>query len=90
MGSVRTSILGRPRPLPSDRRAAQPYTLNCEEPIELYPVGLRLARPRADLMFIPVHELAGRTWTIEQELATTPACLCVAGSRERQSHRSTY
>ncbi|GAA4391656.1 hypothetical protein GCM10023153_09920 [Ornithinibacter aureus] len=32
MGSVRTSILGRPRRLPRYRRAAQPYTLNCEEP----------------------------------------------------------
>ncbi len=31
MGSVRTSILGRPRPLPRHRRAAR-YTLNCEEP----------------------------------------------------------
>jgi hypothetical protein len=32
MGSVRTSIFGRPRPLSADRRAASPYTLNCEEP----------------------------------------------------------
>jgi len=41
MGSVRTSILGRPRPLPGPRRADHgcpgrrhtPYTLNCEEPL---------------------------------------------------------
>jgi hypothetical protein len=40
MGSVRTSILGRPRPLPGHRRADRrsrlrhmpDYTLNCEEP----------------------------------------------------------
>jgi hypothetical protein len=31
MGSVRTSILGRPRPLPGHRRAAARYTLNCEQ-----------------------------------------------------------
>ena len=36
MGSVRTSILGRPRRLPRYRRAAQPYTLNCEEPHNLW------------------------------------------------------
>lgn len=32
VGSVRTPIIGRPRPLPSDRRAGPLYTLNCEEP----------------------------------------------------------
>jgi hypothetical protein len=32
MGSVRTSIFGRPRPLPSHRRADKRYTLNCVEP----------------------------------------------------------
>ncbi|MFD1506777.1 hypothetical protein ACFSBG_14000 [Georgenia yuyongxinii] len=32
MGGVRTSILGRPRPLSGDRRTAPHYTLNCEEP----------------------------------------------------------
>jgi hypothetical protein len=32
MGGVRTSILGRPRRLPLDRRASRRYTLNCEEP----------------------------------------------------------
>ena len=32
MGSVRTSILGRPRPLPGHRRADRPYTLICDEP----------------------------------------------------------
>ncbi|WP_339393995.1 SpaA isopeptide-forming pilin-related protein [Brevibacterium metallidurans] len=33
MGSVRTSILGGPRPLSSDRRAQPDYTLSCEEPL---------------------------------------------------------
>lgn len=32
MGSVRTPIIGRPRPLPRQRRADDPYTLECEEP----------------------------------------------------------
>lgn len=32
MGSVRTPILGRPRPLPGDRPAHPDYTLNCNEP----------------------------------------------------------
>jgi hypothetical protein len=36
MGSVRTSIFGRPRRLPSDRRADHLYTLNCEEPSRLF------------------------------------------------------
>jgi len=35
MGGVGTSIIGRPRPLPGDRRAASGYTLNCEEPLML-------------------------------------------------------
>jgi len=33
MGSVRTSIIGRPRRLHRDRRAALRYTVNCEEPL---------------------------------------------------------
>ena len=32
MGSVRTPIIGRPRPLPGQRRAATRYTLDSEEP----------------------------------------------------------
>ncbi len=32
MGSVRTPIIGRPRPLSSDRRAGPDYTLICDEP----------------------------------------------------------
>jgi hypothetical protein len=33
MAGVGTSILGKPRPLPDVRRAADLYTLNCEEPV---------------------------------------------------------
>jgi len=33
MGGVRTSIFGRPRRLPQDRRAEGTYTLICEEPL---------------------------------------------------------
>jgi hypothetical protein len=33
MGGVGTPIIGRPRPLPGQRRADPDYTLNCEEPI---------------------------------------------------------
>ena len=36
MDSVRTSIIGRPRPLSKQRRDDPDYTLNCEEP------GIRL------------------------------------------------
>ncbi len=36
MGSVGTSIIGRPRRLPGHRRAASCYTLNCEEPLYLH------------------------------------------------------
>lgn len=32
MGSVRTPIIGRPRPLSDERRAAPDYTVICEEP----------------------------------------------------------
>ncbi|CPT92159.1 Uncharacterised protein [Mycobacteroides abscessus] len=32
LGRVRTPIIGRPRPLPRQRRADHLYTLNCEEP----------------------------------------------------------
>jgi hypothetical protein len=32
MGGIRTSIIGRPRPSPGQRRANPFYTLNCEEP----------------------------------------------------------
>jgi hypothetical protein len=35
MAGVGTSILGRPRPLPTDRRADRPYTLICEEPVKV-------------------------------------------------------
>ncbi len=47
MGGVGTSILGRPRPLPGHRRAADDYTLNCEEPPYAptrEPGGCRLAQ----------------------------------------------
>ena len=33
MRRVRTFIIGRPRPLPRQRRADHLYTLNCEEPV---------------------------------------------------------
>ena len=37
MGGVRTSIIGRPRPLSRHRRAELLYTLNCEEPVNTVP-----------------------------------------------------
>jgi hypothetical protein len=40
VGSVRTSILGRPRRLPRDRRASSAYTLNCGEPTKRGVVGV--------------------------------------------------
>ena len=41
MGGVRTSIFGRPRPLPGHRRAAHLYTLICEEPFKSVAEGER-------------------------------------------------
>jgi hypothetical protein len=41
MGSVRTPIIGRPRPLPRQRRAVHLYTLNCEEPPKVRPRSRR-------------------------------------------------
>jgi hypothetical protein len=38
MRRVGTPILGRPRPLPRQRRASHPYTLKCEEPVYV-PLG---------------------------------------------------
>ena len=46
LGSVRTPIIGRPRPLPRQRRADHPYTLNCEEP--LMPGVAEAAPPRGE------------------------------------------
>ena len=39
MGGVRTSIFGRPRHLPWDRRADQTYTVICDEPDNPWPLG---------------------------------------------------
>jgi len=38
MEGVRTTIIGRPRPLSRQRRADPDYTLNCEEPAWLFAV----------------------------------------------------
>jgi hypothetical protein len=35
LDSVRTPILGRPRPSPGQRRTKPNYTLNCEEPVNI-------------------------------------------------------
>jgi hypothetical protein len=40
MGGVGTPIIGRPRPLPGQRRADPDYTLNCEEPHMVRKPGL--------------------------------------------------
>ena len=42
MGGMRTSIIGRPRPLPRDRRADHHYTLDCEEPSNCRCVSLSI------------------------------------------------
>jgi hypothetical protein len=50
MGGVGTSILGRPRHLPRDRRASHhptsDYTLNCEEPLKARCLRLSPVLPR--------------------------------------------
>jgi len=56
MDGVGTSIIGRPRRLPSDRPAAARYTLNCEEPVISRKTVARLMRQ---------HEIRGispRPW----------------------------
>jgi hypothetical protein len=47
MGGVRAPILGRPRPLPGQRRADPIYTLNCEEPFFPGPSLCFWRRPRS-------------------------------------------
>jgi hypothetical protein len=44
MGGVGPPIIGRPRPLPGQRRADPDYTLNCEEP-DNDPARLAALRP---------------------------------------------
>jgi hypothetical protein len=44
MGSVGTSIIGRPRPLSGNRRAHPGYTLKCDEPLKRPPVAINLIR----------------------------------------------
>lgn len=44
MGSVGTSIIGRPRRLPSHRHAALIHTLNCEEPLTIDQRSLHKSR----------------------------------------------
>ncbi len=55
VGGVGTSIIGRPRPLPRDRRADQSYTPNCEEPIIL---RVSTGRSRFDLLTVG-HAVGG-------------------------------
>ena len=58
MDGVGTSIIGRPRPLPEQRRANHPYTLNCEEPVSIpdgtmeQPYPAPLATPRGDFRLL--------------------------------------
>jgi drug/metabolite transporter (DMT)-like permease len=57
MGSVRTSILGRPRRLSRERRASPIYTLNCDEPVYL----VALAAAATFAVAIPLeHRAADR------------------------------
>src|SRR5699024_644722 len=55
IGSVRTSIIGRPRPLSGYRRAHPPtvrdYTLNCEEPVKSVLLCPPASLSRFDLAF---------------------------------------
>src|SRR4051794_25057579 len=77
MGSVRTSILGRPRPLSRDRRASPAYTLNCEEPVSVSVVRLLLGSSRMRLRQVelaPVTNMRppGRERIIDHVPVETP------------------
>lgn len=68
MGGVRTPILGRPRPLPRDRRASPHYTLNCEEPLYLEPIVYlsskeRFTLPQALTQYVDAY--GGPMWNVQ-------------------------
>jgi hypothetical protein len=77
MGGVRTSIIGRPRPLPGPR-ADHRYTLNCEEPDICTDPTERLNRRKglsgADgkgSQFLPDFPTLGQTVLTVGEIQTT-------------------
>jgi hypothetical protein len=69
VAGVGTSIIGRPRPLPSDRRAHDHYTLICEEPqnpgrfsFKGYVTNLGMESTPGEEVITAYHDL----WHVEQ------------------------
>ena len=58
LGSLRTPIIGRPRPLPGRRRADRRYTLDCEEPASRA-VGHSAASAAVSSVRPPCREVGG-------------------------------
>ena len=82
MGSVRTSIIGRPRPLPGPTRRTAPYTLICDEPRK--PTAYR--RTRAAVWEVRTDDipsgLTHRTrWIIEAGRLATSGSTCARRQR---------
>jgi transposase len=75
MGSVRTSILGRPRRLLRDRRASPIYTLSCEEPVNQLRHTLELAFPGAVGLFFDLHSSIARAFLRRFPTAAEAAAL---------------
>lgn len=85
MGSVRTSIIGRPRPLPGPTRRTAPYTLICDEPLYLalqFAVACLVGLVLAELVAITGSLWPGIGWQLVYDLTAlstgdqlTPAVL---------------
>jgi len=57
LGGVRTPIIGRPRPLPRDRRAHR-YTLNPEEPVKRHDDDIAVSSEVTEVDFVKTFEAA--------------------------------
>ena len=81
MGSVRTPIIGRPRPLPGQRRAATRYTLDSEEPLfqPIVDAGWRI-------------KFAHRTFQWDSEAPGKAAvhCVIIGFTRDRAKKRRLW
>ena len=80
-GSVRTPILGGPRPPPRLRRAKDPYTLICEEPVK----GRRGHDP-ANHQIGRVMTCSGSWRGSDSDMWPTPGPVILSGSRSRSGN----
>ncbi len=91
MGGVRTSIIGRPRPLPRHRRARDHYTLNCEEPVNpvtmlgKYPSLAQVARDNISTD-IPANELSAWVELVQRVQKATISSLTFTADNINTTH----